>query len=317
MEHRVNLRCTRDEAIALRTALHIATRLCALLPHGYGNRNWSEQFDKLHADMAKGAVDILPGAPAFSDNIIAVIREHGEHPDDKLLRELLGGLLGGPFDLIASRPSGGKSQLKQDMLRAMLDDVGMVDALGPFLFTAPVTGRTTIAEVGQSQNLRKLPDVLMDDQSARHVGLTASQTGLVNKPAPRKWVVQFLMTGAQGWRRVEGGSDTATAAYESRNEAYRQMRARAKNLGYPLERYRVVPEGTAEGKEKDRGFYTAEFFTKHALHKHQLGWNTSTVVGLTGTFPTAEGAQAAIDAHVGNNPARLRRYRVKWHQSKA
>lgn len=89
------------------------------------------------------------------------------------------------------------------------------------------------------------------------------------------------------------------------------MRARIKKYGTQPDRYRVVPKGTAAGPERDRGYYTVEFFTKIG---RPMGWNKSTSLFLRDTFPSADGARLAINTHA--DIANRHRYRVKWHPSR-
>lgn len=69
------LRVTPSEAAALRSALHIATRLAALLPDGYNNRELREEFNALHSEMVSGGFDLLPGTVEFSDRVLDRMRE--------------------------------------------------------------------------------------------------------------------------------------------------------------------------------------------------------------------------------------------------
>ncbi|ASZ72003.1 hypothetical protein HOR91_gp04 [Xanthomonas phage phi Xc10] len=306
----------REEAVQLRTALHIATRLCALAPNGYGQPVWARAFSELHESMCVAEVDILPGAPAFSDDIIAAL-SRSESDDDRLLRDLFAR----PLTVGYGMREMDFAAIEARVMACLLDPIPplVIDASQlPFEFMGTVTGRNVMPGPAMPDNLpRKLPDVLMDDQSARHVGLTASQTGLVNKAEPKGWIVQFNLRHGSialaNWAQVR----ELGLPQRSRNAAYRALKARAKAQGIAEDAYRVVPAGTPDGPEKDRGFYTVEFFTKHG-RPSELGWNKSGASALTGTFPTAGGAQNAIDSHISRVGENLRsRYRVKWHPSRA
>lgn len=321
----VQLGMTNREASLLRAALHIACALTAKA-HPHSRPELSAEFAKLHGEFRDSGVENFDRDTVLTFEADILDAVHNSDSDARLLRDLFapptfargyGGLNGGPFDLIVHRPSGGKSALAQ---RLAIEHMRTL----PPVFIADLDFAKLEQRVGAcltqpppAELLRtKLPDVIADDQSARHIGLTASQTGLVNASARSKWVVQFLReySTPHGW--VWSGSDgergAACGVYASRNEAYRQMRQRMKRTGFNESSYRVVPVGTADGPEKDRGFYTVEFFAKFGTVK---GWYTSFVQGLSGTFPTASGAQAAIDDHIGE--ASRRRYRVKWHRTRA
>lgn len=127
------------------------------------------------------------------------------------------------------------------------------------------------------------------------------------------WIVQYQVgyTGgvwtSPAWTSLVGNGTEANRVYSSRNEAYRQMRKRAAKMGVRLDRYRVVPHGTKDGPESDRGYYVVEFF--RGLFQ-PVGWRRSGAGPLGATFPTAQHARFAINIHVvaGWRP----RYRVKW-----
>lgn len=297
------LTLNREEAEQIRTALHIATHLFFHCPAPYHNPRMGKFFDVLHGQLADAGIELHPDTVEFETSIIGALRS----------ATTIGyGMRGAPLDVFATRPSSGKSMLVDAlMLEHLL-------TLPPkFMVDADFSKLEQRVLACLNPEPRKMPDVLMDDQSARHVALTASQTGLVNKPQAKGWIVQFNLRHGSialaNWAQVR----ELGLPQRSRNAAYRMLKARAKAQGISEDAYRVVPEGTPDGPEKDRGFYTAEFFTKHAVRQSQLGWNTSSVIGLNGTFTTAQAARNAIAAHVGNDPNRLRRYRVKWHPSHA
>ncbi|UYA98944.1 hypothetical protein IVIADoCa9_8 [Xanthomonas phage vB_Xar_IVIA-DoCa9] len=203
-----------------------------------------------------------------------------------------------------ARPSGGKSMLGADL--ALLEVLVLASLMSGAPIPPPrtVTGRMRLSDVPMPDNLRRpLPDVLMDDQTARHVALNP-------KPEPKKWIVQYLEHGDH-WVSCVGNGALANSIYTSRNEAYRQMRARIRRYGTDPRNYRVVPSTTPGGKERDRGYYTVEFFTKIG---RPMGWNTSTMQFLRDTFPSADGARLAINTHVAI--ADRHRYRVKWHPNR-
>lgn len=201
-----------------------------------------------------------------------------------------------PIQPIA-RPSGGKSLLEVLVLASLMS--------GAPIPQRTVTGRMRLSDVPMPDNLRRpLPDVLMDDQTARRVALTP-------EAQPKKWIVQYNDCISGGWISCVGTGYCANSEYTSRNEAYRQMRARIKKFGTQPDRYRVVPKGTAAWPERDRGYYTVEFFAKFSYPK---GWRSTTSRFLSGTFSTAESARHAINTHVDG--ADRHRYRVKWHPSR-
>ncbi len=115
-------------------------------------------------------------------------------------------------------------------------------------------------------------------------------------------------TGAGNWETLTRptwlpGRMPAEGVYTSRNEAYRQIKLRAKKVGALESSYRVVPEGTKGGAEMDRGYYRGQF------------WNTTTkawqgtadVVG----YRTAEECRRSISSKIGLT------YRVKWYSNVA
>lgn len=178
-----------------------------------------------------------------------------------------------------ARPSGGKSMLG--------DDFALLEAL---VLASLLEGRVQPMVPGPMQdNIQRSPEP--------------------EKPEPKKWIVQF--NDYNGWVSCVGNGCCANSEYISRNEAYRQMRARIKKYGTQPGSYRVVPKGTAAGPERDRGYYTVEFFTKIG---RPLGWNTSANLFLRDTFPSADGARLAINTHA--EISLRHRYRVKWHPSR-
>lgn len=139
-------------------------------------------------------------------------------------------------------------------------------------------------------------------------------------PAPenlpkRRWIVQFYNPGGlvkSGWiglnnERGLSAQFGGTDVYDSRNEAYRQMRARSKAVGAPLENYRVVPYGTENGSEKVRGHYTVQYWSRG--HRR---W-CETVDGPGGScqerYRTAAEAEKSIEKFGHDDET----YRVKWH----
>ncbi|UZV39735.1 hypothetical protein [Xanthomonas phage NED111] len=315
MEPKINLRVTQREASLLRAALHIACALTAKA-QPYARKDLADEFSTLHGELRDFGIESFDrdGILQFEDDVIAACRD--SNAEAQLLRDLFApptftvgyGMRELDFAAIEARVMA----CLLSPLPPVVLDASQLDFLGS------VTGRMVLPGPAMPDNLpRKLPDVLMDDQSARHVALTASQTGLVNKPQAKGWIVQFNLRhggiALANWAQVR----ELGLPQRSRNAAYRMLKARAKAQGISEDAYRVVPEGTPDGPEKDRGFYTAEFFTKHAARQSQLGWNTSSVTGLNGTFTTAQAARNAIAAHVGNDANRLRRYRVKWHPNHA
>ena len=124
------------------------------------------------------------------------------------------------------------------------------------------------------------------------------------------WIVQYDRGHLiPFWASLVGNGDEANRVYYSRNEAYRQMRNRAGEAGEPLDRYRVVPDGTKDGPERDRGYYVVEFFHKVKVNR-PLGWRRSEISGLSRTFPSARCARRAINTYVSVYDRD--RYRVKW-----
>ncbi|AHB12152.1 hypothetical protein Prado_04 [Xylella phage Prado] len=204
-----------------------------------------------------------------------------------------------------ARPSGGKSMLDADL--GLLEVLVLASLMkgAPIPPPRTVTGRMRLSDIPMPDNLprRPLPDVLMDDQTARRVALTP-------EAQPKKWIVQYLEHG-NSWVSCVGNGQIANSTYTSRNEAYRQMRARIKRYGTNPNSYRVVPSTTPGGPERDRGYYVVEYFRKV---NRPLGWGRSESHWLRDTFPSAEGARLAINTHVPI--ADRHRYRVKWHPNR-
>ncbi|UUR56219.1 hypothetical protein pXoo2106_04 [Xanthomonas phage pXoo2106] len=320
---KMQLGVTAREASLLRSALHIACALTAKA-RPLDNQGLADEFSALHAEFRDNDVELFEDRAIieFEESVLDAVRHavnaltvpyggRGMQPD-LFSRPLTVGYGMRELDFAA---------IEARVLACLLNPTPpiVLDASQlPFEFKGTVTGRTVLPGAAMPDNVpRKLPDVLMDDQSARHVALTASQTGLVNKAEPKGWIVQFNLRHGSialaNWAQVR----ELGLPQRSRNAAYRMLKARAKAQGIAEDAYRVVPAGTPDGPEKDRGFYTAEFFTKHALRQHQLGWHTSSVRGLHGTFPTAQAARNAIDQHVKDSGATASRYRVKWHKNVA
>lgn len=161
---------------------------------------------------------------------------------------------------------------------------------------------------------RMLPQhqVLMDDTTHRHLQVEVLLKNDATLREERKggWIVQYHLQH-RGWTSLVGNGDEASRVYYSRNEAYRQMRKRATKTGSRLDRYRVVPNGTKDGPERDRGYYVVEYFRKLSRPR---GWGRSSVHWLMDTFPTAEGARLAINTLVSIRERS--RYRVKWHPNR-
>jgi hypothetical protein len=214
----VMLGLSNEEAKALRTALHIATRLCFVLPDGLNHKKWGAKFEELHDSLVHNNVGILDGARNFSGKIIAEVKR----------------------------------------------------------------------------------------ESSPLVSADFSE--------PKLWKVQFDYgpPPSADWRDIR-----TLGEFTSRNQAYRAMRERMRvRSGYTPSVYRVVPNDTPEGREKDRGFYTVQFKSYSSRE-----WDTSVRTGLSGTFVSAEHAKAALDsaypATTRNKRALLLRYyRIKWHQGK-
>lgn len=125
------------------------------------------------------------------------------------------------------------------------------------------------------------------------------------------WIVQYEHTEGV-WISLVGNGNEANRVYPFRNVAYREMRKRAAKMGVRLDRYRVVPNGTKDGPESDRGYYVIEFFRKLL---QPTGWGRSVAGPLGATFPTAEAARFAINTHVDADWRS--RYRVKWCPSRS
>lgn len=282
----VQLGMTNREASLLRAALHIA---CALTAHShpFARPKLSAEFDKLHGEFRDSGFgdfhreEVL----AFEADILDAVRDSDN--DAKLLRDLFAP----PAIMLKDMDFG---QLEKRVLTVDFETTG------PMLLGKTVTGRINITTPAIADNLRKLPDVIADDQSARHMAL-------VPKPTDG-WVVQVnLRAHANGgdWKRVEHLGLPQT----SRNAAYRAMHARAKAQGVPLALYRVVPASTTNGPEKDRGFYTVEYWSLG-----EQDWIGARGKGgeLSRKFQTDKEANIQIES--GGFPNN--RYRVKWHPSK-
>ena len=133
------------------------------------------------------------------------------------------------------------------------------------------------------------------------------------KPKPKKWVVQYnhqpFPGGAGNWETLvkpphRAGELPAEGVYTSRNEAYRQIKLRAKKVGALESSYRVVPEGTKGGPELDRGYYRLQF------------WDSKREVWYTSAAPaplrTADEARQALRANTTGLTCR-----VKWFPNAA
>lgn len=135
---------------------------------------------------------------------------------------------------------------------------------------------------------------------------------------PEGWIVQYdsetCYNHGPGWVRLNttcmppGQEFPGERVYSSRNEAYRQLRLRADQMGKPESRYRVVPNGTPDGPEKDRGYYTVQFYFGEGRWGETV--NGPGMCGLT-QFVSAEDALDAIRRY----GTRRDTYRVKWHPS--
>jgi len=181
-------------------------------------------------------------------------------------------------------------------LYAALD--GLPDVAGAnFLLTYdPNNGKPIFGVLSRAPERRpQLSDLLKDEATLR-------------KERNTGWIVQYDRGHLLPfWVSLVGNGDVANCVYYSRNEAYRQMRNRAGEAGEPLDRYRVVPDGTKDGPERDRGYYVVEFF--HKVNR-PLGWRRSEIPGLSRAFPSARCARRAIDTNV--HVYDRDRYRVKW-----
>lgn len=131
------------------------------------------------------------------------------------------------------------------------------------------------------------------------------------------WIIQYNQ-GQNYWdaltkrdlnRQKVYAPSEAPAVFGSRNEAYRQMRARAKHMGYNVSMYRVVPAGTPSGAEVDRGYYRVEFGRGEHWRTAVHGPGNMRHEEPYPKFSTADQAQHAIDSYgIGST-----KYRVKWY----
>src|SRR5690606_27219493 len=126
---------------------------------------------------------------------------------------------------------------------------GLPDVAGAnFLLTYdPNNGKPIFGVLSRAPERRpQLADLLKDEATLR-------------KERNTGWIVQYDRGHLLPfWVSLVGNGDVANCVYDSRNEAYRQMRNRAGEAGEPLDRYRVVPDGTKDGPERDRGYYVVE-----------------------------------------------------------
>lgn len=143
------------------------------------------------------------------------------------------------------------------------------------------------------------------------------------KPAeqPRKWDVQYncahTVSGQGDWVTLSRQPHLsqclhAEGGYTSRNEAYRQLKLRAKQVGAPVTHYRVVPASTPNGAEMDLGYYTVQFLYKG-------GWLET--AGGPGFHNRPENGRyhdsKTASEDIVNWGSRCNTYRVKWHPSNA
>lgn len=118
----------------------------------------------------------------------------------------------------------------------------------------------------------------------------------------KRWSIQFKPKHTQWWTTV-----ISVGPFASRNNAYRKMEPRKKLWAQHYD-YRVVPEGTPDGPEKDRGVYRVQYWSSQAKC-----WKNSE--SLWEVFLTAEAAKKAIKVmqeNFGTDPT----YRVKWEPTK-
>ncbi|WAX24070.1 hypothetical protein S3_00004 [Xanthomonas phage S3] len=133
------------------------------------------------------------------------------------------------------------------------------------------------------------------------------RTATQGMPRPG-WIVQYHQLSNKSWERVMRASALgATEVYTSRNEAYRQLRRRAESMLANSAEYRVVPANTPDGPELDRGYYTAQYWSRSYSRWEECHDGP----GFYGrrTFPSVEIAQATIDKFGSIGDV----YRVKWH----
>lgn len=137
----------------------------------------------------------------------------------------------------------------------------------------------------------------------------------VPRPAvtkPSGWIVQFhdQHCGDPKWVFLDSGAAEnypGSRAYTSRNEAYRMMRERVRRTGIAASYYRVVPAGTPDGPELDRGYYKLQVWDSH------YGWENSALNCAQVAFSTAEQAESET---AKSRAVTGLTYRIKWFPNK-
>lgn len=148
--------------------------------------------------------------------------------------------------------------------------------------------------------------------------------------APRKWKVQVSWRGGRDAVWISyGDGDNGHKLGSTRSEGYRFKRSREADLGSDSGfAWRVVPLGTPDGVEPDRGYYTVEIFlagewiptscnradaqeegTTLAPGKDTLDGHRTPL-----KWDTVEQALAHKNKHWRTSP---NQFRVKWHSNNA